>query len=74
MKYKSLTFVKKEYDIVDLISKENLDRLNFLLKAIDEPTHNRKSHPVKVNLPENVENKFYKDLAESNRGLEKESY
>jgi hypothetical protein len=57
------------FKIVNLLSPENLERINFLLKAINEPTHSRVNTPAKVNLPEETRFKFFDRLMRKNQTI-----
>jgi len=70
MKYKTRTEIKDSFEIISLIDDKTLDRLNdkFGMKFV------RYRKLTKINIPEETEFKFYKEISESNKGLNKENF
>jgi len=71
MKYKSHKEITENdgFEIVNLISRGNLERINFLLKAIGEPPHTRNKKIERVNLPEEAEFKYYDNMMKKNQTI-----
>jgi len=74
MKYRTEPIKDDRFPIVNLLPQKTLDRLNFLLRTINEYPVFREVKSKGVILPQDIEDKFYKDLSESNRGLDKENF
>ncbi|MCL5073961.1 MAG: hypothetical protein M1308_24175 [Actinobacteria bacterium] len=71
MKYKLHKQITEDdgFKIVNLLSSENLERINFLLEAIGEPIHSRLKTSAKVILPEEAEFKFYDTMMKKNQTI-----